>query len=124
MLKQQKSYFQVSLPLNDDYFLFLFYFIFCLKQDKIKFLSCNFPKKYTFLLMFKRSHSQPFFFNAAPAPLKKGRLLPAQDPALQPCSLWHISPALRSSIIVNILSISFMYWLYLLVHYGDSEINR
>ena len=48
------------------------YFIFCFKQSKIKFLSCIFPKKYTFLLMFIRSRSRPYFFNAAPAPLKKG----------------------------------------------------
>ena len=49
----------------------------CLKQNKIKFLSCNFPKKYIILLMIKRSQSLPFFFTASPAPLKKWQLLPA-----------------------------------------------
>ena len=78
MLKQQKSYFQASFPLNDVFFMsFLF---FCLKQNKIKFWSCIFPKKYSFLLMIRRSQSRPFFFNAALAPLKKGRLLPAPQP--------------------------------------------
>ena len=58
-------------------------FHFCLKQNKIKFLSCIFSKKFTFLPIFIRS--RPFFFNAAsaPAPPKKARLL--QAPASQPC---------------------------------------
>ena len=46
---------------------------FCLKHDKIKFLSCIFPKKYAFLVIYKEPEPA-IFFNAAaaPAPLKKG----------------------------------------------------
>ena len=53
-------------------------------SKKIKFSSCIFPKKYSILLMSKRSRSRPFFLNRTPAPLKKGRLLPAPAPQCSP----------------------------------------
>ena len=43
----------------------LSFLFFCLKQKKIKFLNCIFPKKYTFLLMFIRSRSRPYFFQCS-----------------------------------------------------------
>ena len=54
--------------------IFMMSFHFLFEAKKIKFLSCIFPKKYTFLLMYIRSRSRPFFSNVAsdPAPLKKG----------------------------------------------------